>query len=297
MRLRIALILLAFSLALFSPLLQAETTVIDPAIAASHLRASTPAVYPPSALASHITGTVTLAVAIDASGFVTSAKPISGPPALMSSAVQAAKLRVYEPFTEAGNAVAATTTVSIDFGPAAEADPNDVSSATLFAPLAKACHAAVSGNAPVEEQIAICRKAANVADTLPASDYSVDRYTAYVFAATAYSRNHLFEVAVIYADRAIRITEQKHYTDPGISAIYTVRAEAELGLGNLAASDRDLERAESSQRAALTRGATQTADNQSSQNLKALLIFHAQILSALHKSAEAQAKSHEAASI
>jgi TonB family protein len=298
MRLRLAAKLLALTPILLPTVLSSEIpTAIDPDTAALHLKASTPPVYPAAAAAAHISGTVTLAVTIDPSGFVTQAKAISGPSQLMSAAAEAAKLRVYEPFVENGITVTATTTVAIPFEAPLSVDPNDVASATLFVPLARACHQSVSQNRPAEEQIAVCRKAANLADALPADDDSIDRYTAYVFAAEAYSHNRLFEVAIIYADRAIKITEQEHYEDPGISAIYTVRAEAELGLGNLAASDRDLEKAEHTQRAAISTMKATSSNGAPSQNLKALLIFHAQVLSALHKPADAQAKTQEAATL
>jgi TonB family protein len=298
MRLRLVAKVLALTPLLLPRILLSEVpTAIDPDAAALHLKASTPPVYPPSALAAHITGTVVLSVTIDASGFVTQAKAISGPSQLQSAATEAAKLRVYEPFVENGNAVTATTTVSIPFAAPVAADPNDVSSETLFVPLAHACHAAVSKSLPAVQQIAVCRKAANLADALPPDDDSIDRYNAYVFAAEAYNHNRLFQVAVIYADRAIRITEQKHYEDPGISAVYVVRAEAELGLGNLLDSDRDLEKAEHTQRAAISTMKAKGSTKQTSQNLKALLIFHAQVLSALHKPLDAQAKTQEAASL
>jgi TonB family protein len=298
MRLRTVAKFLALTPLLLPVVLASEIpTAIDPDAAALHLKASTLPVYPASALAAHITGTVTLAVTIDPSGFVTQVKAINGPSQLQSAAVEAAKLRVYEPFVENGVAVTATTTVAIPFAAPVEADPNDVSSATLFVPVARACHQAVAQNLPPEEQISVCRKAANLADALPAEDDSIDRYTAYVFAAEAYTHNHLFEVAVIYADRAIKITEQHHYEDPGISAVYTVRAKAELGLGNLAASDRDLEKAEHTQRTAISTMKSSAANAAPSQNLKALLIFHAQVLSALHKPVDAQAKTDEAATL
>jgi protein TonB len=72
-------------------------------------------VYPPAARAAHITGTVTVELAINEQGKVVSARAISGPALLTLAAESAARGFRYTPITVDGVAVKATRTVLFHF--------------------------------------------------------------------------------------------------------------------------------------------------------------------------------------
>jgi VWFA-related protein/TonB family protein len=72
-------------------------------------------VYPPSAKSLRTMGTVVVEVLIDESGHVISARAISGPPALQSSAAQAARQAKFSPTTLSGQPVQVIGTITYSF--------------------------------------------------------------------------------------------------------------------------------------------------------------------------------------
>jgi len=73
------------------------------------------ATYPATALASQIEGTVTLRATIGVNGEVTHVQPLSGPPALISAAVDAVRQWRYKPATLDGQPVEAQEDIAIAF--------------------------------------------------------------------------------------------------------------------------------------------------------------------------------------
>ncbi len=71
--------------------------------------------YPPAALASRIEGTVTLRAAIGVNGEVTHVQPLSGPPALVSAAVDAVRQWRYKPAKLDGQPVETQEDIAIAF--------------------------------------------------------------------------------------------------------------------------------------------------------------------------------------
>jgi TonB family protein len=72
-------------------------------------------VYPPRARQDHIEGTVALSVVIGTDGTVGEISPISGPPALVPSAIDAVKQWRYQPTFLNGNPVEVATRIYIPF--------------------------------------------------------------------------------------------------------------------------------------------------------------------------------------
>jgi TonB family protein len=71
--------------------------------------------YPPSAIADHIEGTVTLRAAIDREGTVSSVKAISGPPVLVAAAEDVVRQWRYEPALRGGQPIETEEEVVIEF--------------------------------------------------------------------------------------------------------------------------------------------------------------------------------------
>jgi len=102
-----------------------------------------------------------------------------------------------------------------------------------------------------------------------------------------------YDTALDFANKAVSVVEQGHDDGSGSSAAYGVRAQAEAQLGDLAAASDDLNKAEDFERRAIAEMGPMNADFVKRQYvpvLKGLLNFHAQVLSALGKQNESEAK-------
>jgi TonB family protein len=72
-------------------------------------------IYPASALANQVQGTVTLAILTDKQGRITEMKPVSGPQELIPAAEAAARQWIYEPTTWEGEPIEFKRQISINF--------------------------------------------------------------------------------------------------------------------------------------------------------------------------------------
>jgi len=72
-------------------------------------------VYPQEAKQRHIQGTVVLKATIGKDGRVGNLTPISGPPELFSAAIGAVQQWRYKPYTMDGQAIAVSTTITVNF--------------------------------------------------------------------------------------------------------------------------------------------------------------------------------------
>jgi TonB family protein len=263
------------------------------------LKQTTP-LYPPIAKAAHVSGQVVLQIEIGKDGHVTSSKVVSGPPMLVGSAQECVKQWVFEPVLTDGTPASASTTVTIRFDLPVPVNPNDEQIASTFFPLDQACIKAVSSNIDPDQQAQACREAADVALTFSDQERFIERRGAFVYASTAMRRAKHYAAALDYANKAVSVVEQGHDDGSGSSAAYGVRAQAEALLGDLAAASRDLSKAEDFEKKAIAEMGTMNADfvkHQYVPVLKGLLNFHAQVLSALGKPEEAEAKAAEAAKL
>jgi TonB family protein len=243
-------------------------------------------VYPPIAKAAHVSGEVKLQIEIGKDGRVTGTKVVSGPPMLVGSAQECVKQWLYEPAMVDGKPVSTSTTVTINFDLPAPVNPKDEQIASRFFPLDQACIKAVSSNVDPDQQADACKKAADIAQTFSDQERFIERRGAFVYASTALRRDKQLAAALDYANKAVSVVKQGHDDGSGSSAAYGVRAQAEAQLGDLAAASDDLTRSEDFERSAIAE-----------MTLKGLLNFHAQVLSALGKQEESEAKAAEAAKL
>lgn len=265
-----------------------------------HILKQTTPNYPPIAKAAHVSGEVKLLIEIGRDGRVTDAKVVSGPPMLVGSAEECAKQWLYQPVLIDGKPVSTSTTITIRFDLPAPVNPNDEQIASRFLPLDRACIKAVSSNIDPGQQADACKQAAEVAQAFSDQERFIERRGAFVYASTALLRDKQPGLAVDYANKAVSVVEQGHDDGSGSSAAYSVRAQAEAQLGELATASDDLDKAEAFQRKAIAEMGTTNADfvkHQYLPVLKGLLNFHAQVLSALGKPDESEAKSSEAAKL
>jgi TonB family protein len=257
-------------------------------------------VYPSIAKAAHISGQVKLQIEIDIDGHVTNTKVLSGPPMLVSSAQDCVKRWLYEPVLRDGKPTPASTIVTVSFNLPAPANPNDEQIASRFFPLQRACMKAVSTNIDPAQQAETCKQAAGIAQTFSSQERFLERRSAFVYASTALLRNKQLKEALDYSNKAVSVVEQGHDDGAGSSAAYCVRGQANAQLGNLVEASDDLTKAEDFEQNAIVEVGGITNDfvkHQYVPVLKGMLNFHAQILSALGKTKEAEAKVAEAAKL
>jgi len=265
-----------------------------------HIVKQTAPMYPPIAKAAHVSGQVKLHIEIGKDGRVIGTKLVSGPPMLVGAAQECVKQWLYEPVLIDGTPASTSTTVTIRFDLPAPVNPNDEQIASRFFPLDQACIKAVSSNIDPDQQADACKQAADVAQTFSDQERFIERRGAFVYASTAMRRAKHYDTALDYANKATSVVEQGHDDGSGSSAAYGVRAQAEAQLGDLAATSDDLNKAENFERSAISEMGPMNAEfikHQYVPVLKDLLSFHAQVLSALGKQGESDAKAAEAAKL
>lgn len=260
---------------------------VDREEAKQHLQKSVPPSYPPMALAAHIQGEVLLKITIGTDGHVKGVEALSGPPMLISSAADTMRERVYSPFLINGVPTEATTTASVVFR---LSDPQDLKDAQHFHHLFAKCNEALRQNAPPRDAIAACQPAGAAADSLTGPFYT-ERRTAYVFYATALLRGQQAKEAVNVGEKAIALAQSYHDDS---SVVYAVTGQAKAASGDMPGADRDLETAEDYARKALYTPTGRSERPVYISTLKSLLKLHAQVLTALGKSADAEEKTDEA---
>ena len=72
-------------------------------------------VYPPAAREQHLEGTVVLNAVVDTTGSIRRVDVVTGPPALVNSAIAAATWRRYHPFLLHGRPVEVATSITVDY--------------------------------------------------------------------------------------------------------------------------------------------------------------------------------------
>ena len=177
---------------------------------------------------------------------------------------------------------------------AQQEDPRDGKTVTLYIPAAEKCTTLVKQHGSPEEQLKACREAADIADQFTPGVHVVERRSAYVFYAMALLSNKQPQPAVEYATKAVGLAKSDREDESGSSAAYAVKAQAEAMSGDLPAADADLVTAERQQRAALDSPAGRGKSANYTHGLKSLLMLHAQVLKAMGKQADADARLTEA---
>jgi len=159
------------------------------------------------------------------------------------------------------------------------------------------CDRQVNQAAPPAAQVETCGKAAQLADALPADAHLPERGEVYVQYAIALIHDGNAAEAVEAGNKAIAVTKKQPYNFSGTSAAYEVTGEALAVAGKLPEADKSLAKAESYQSKALHSPAGPQLKEHYSENMKALLQFHAKILTAIGNQKEADSKLRQAAKL
>jgi len=256
-------------------------------------------VYPPIAMAAHVSGTVELELVIGTDGHVKSAKAISKPDhsqaMLFGAAMDCAKQWVYKPFLVDGVPTEKTVHTTIDFKlPVQSRD--DEKTASAYFPAAEKCRDALR-KPDTSAGVTPCTKAAEIASNFPDQTRFIERRSAYVYAASALFRDKQFQPAMLYAQKAVDVVLQGHDDGSGSNAAYALRAQCNAGLGNLPAADADLTTAENFLRSAiqgLSKDAPDLVKHEYVPALRNELLLHAKVLDALKNTSSAEEKRKEA---
>lgn len=171
----------------------------------------------------------------------------------------------------------------------AEPYPDESVSQSYMA-LDRECRNLVSQHVDPTQAVAACKKVANEADQYKPQSHFITRRAAYVFYTTALIQAKQPQLAVETGDKAVAVVLLGHDDASGSSAAYSVRGQAKAIAGDLAGADQDVERAEVFQRNALNSPVGQDLKAPYTRAMKGLLIFHAQILTAMGKQSAANIK-------
>lgn len=287
----------------------AQTSIqIDPAVAVEHLLDHPKPVYPPIARAAHIGGTVVMVAVIDEQGKVADLSVISGPPMLQEAALQAVRQFTFTPFEHNGKTVSAATFIGIQFtlgvsfstGSVAVVKNLKVDSGMMatsdFLTAYSACNRQVEQPSAGADAVKLCQDAVQKAATLPSNSSALR--AANVAYATALIHDGKPGAAIDPGNRAIAAAQGNRNDVAGASAAYAVTGEALALTGNLPEADRNFSTAEKFAQKAVNEMPTHSSyREQRSQTLKALLEYHAKILTKMGNEKEAQKKLKEAAKL
>ena len=177
----------------------------------------------------------------------------------------------------------------------AKALPDDSISQSFMA-LDRECRSLVSKHDAANAVIA-CKKVADESDKYDPSTHFITRRGAYVFYTTSLIQAKQFQGAIRVGDKAVAVVQLGHDDASGSSAAYGVRGQAEAFAGDLVSADGDLEKAENFERDGLNSPAGHELSFEYSKTLKGLLMFHAQVLTAMGKQDSAAKKNAEAAKL
>ena len=186
-----------------------------------------------------------------------------------------------------GQSVTQSVTVTADAGP-------DDSVSQSYMALDRDCRSLVNKRTDPAQAIAACKKVADEADKFAPQSHFITRRAAYVFYTVALIQGRQTADALTVGNKAVAVVLLGHDDGSGSSAAYSVRAQAEAMAGDPAAADQDLEKAETSERNALSGPAGQSLNAEYTRVLKGLLNFHAQVLTELGKQSAADNKLEQA---
>jgi hypothetical protein len=174
--------------------------------------------------------------------------------------------------------------------------PPDESISQSYIALDNECRSLVNKHDSANAAIA-CKKVADEADKYDPKTHFITRRAAYVFYTTSLIQAKNFQDAIRVGDKAVAVVQLGHDDASGSSAAYGVRGQAKAFAGDLADADWDLDKAENYERDGLNSPAGRELSFEYSRTLKGLLMFHAQVLTAMGKQEAAAKKLEEAAKL
>jgi Gram-negative bacterial TonB protein C-terminal len=247
-------------------------------------------------------GDVKVQIVIDTQGHPTLLTVLSGWVGSHAVAIRSIRGSSYKPFVVDGKPVPVTTVVTLSYNaktpPAPPlTNPDKQNAWRFFSVEQEACNEALRNPSKPEKQLKPCAEAARLAEPLDLDEWSNGLEFTYLAASSAFQNNKQFDQALAFADKTLSRVAQGYGDASTPGSAYLARAEAEIGLKNLTAANIDLSNAELSVRAAVSWIQEDKLKQIYKQKLKKLLEFHARLLTAAGKQAEAKAKLDEAATL
>ena len=216
---------------------------------------------------------------------------------LRQVAAQTAMSFTFTPFLTNGEPGGVAAIISVNFASNEKLKERDTESLIDLLQALEICDQRVNQAAPPADQVETCSRAAQLADTLPADAHLPERGEVYVQYAMALIHDGRVAEAVDVGNKAIALAKKQPYNFFGASAAYEVTGEALAVAGKLPEADKSLAKAESYQSKALHSPAGPQLKEHYSENMKALLQFHAKILTAIGNQKEADSKLRQAAKL
>lgn len=271
---------------------QARALVVTPAV---------PLLSPLASLA-HMYGDVKVQIVIDTQGRPTQLTVLSGWVGLHGVAIRSIRRSSYKPFLVDGKPVPVTTVVTLSYNTNTPPSPPQINAENqnawrFFSEQRDACNNALRNPSKPEEQLKPCTEAATLAEPLDLDESSNGLEFSYLAASSAFQNNKQFVQALAYADKTLSRVAEGYGDASTAGSAYLARAEAEIGLKNLAAASTDLANAEVSVRSTASWIQDDKLKQIYKQKLKQVLEFHARLLTATGNQPGAKAKLDEAATL
>ena len=238
---RLVLFALVTSMPLTSPTQTAPQTVaVDSMSASKNLISMPPPVYPMKAKQLHIQGSVSVELAVDVSGRVTSVRVLSGPVELQQAAIDAFSRGIYRPFVKNGKPCAATISTKINFEMNdAPLSANDTEVATQYFDLHDQCEKLIKKNS--SEAIAVCLKAIEVSKGFSPGAELESRAVAYDDAAKLLLKAGRTEESLALGKEVVTLVAPAGRISQATASAYTTRAQTRLGTGDVTGGMADID--------------------------------------------------------
>jgi len=276
----------------------ASPKAVSEAEARAHLKQKLDPTYPPIAKAAQIQGNVLLSVVIEANGNTSTEKAVSGPPMLVSAALDAVKKWQFAPFMLNGAAIPVTTTLTIPFHlDIPQLTPEQENAAQAWFPLSNQCRSDLKAQ-KTSDALDSCRKLLDT--SMKAGDLTSSDQLARL------DSHELYGHALLMAGRAQEALDEENLAfieslkcltdkDQEYAGPLFWRAIAEANLGKDDAALNDFLAAESTLRHAIAN--LPDMKRNYSQYLAAVLKQHAALLERMGRMDEADKLRADAAAL
>jgi hypothetical protein len=239
-----------------------------------------------------VSGVAVVQVDVDTRGHVIAAIPLDRSRQLIELFKDEAKRITFYPFQENGQPVCVRFSLKYIAG-LGYVDSADAKAEKKFIPLFNRCSAlsaAKAGPGTVDQ----CRLAAEAADNLTTLANNKNRVAAYNYYASALILGNRSKEALTYAQKAVAASDLGFVNISDKAVAYGFRGQARGLTGDPHGAGDDLAKAEALERATLEVPRTPEQRKFDSGALRSVLNFHAQLLTGLGKTAEADKLRDEA---
>jgi hypothetical protein len=244
------------------------------------------------AVKERISGVAVLQVDVDINGHVIAAVPLSGSHQLTDLYGDEAKRITFYPFQENGQPVCARFTLRYAAG-LGRGNSADAKKEAKFIPLFNKCSALSAAKSEPEARDQ-CQLAAEAADQLTTPGNNKNRVAAYTYYASALILDNRPKEALAYAEKAVAACDLGFVEVSDKAVAYGLRGQAHGLTRDPYGADEDLAKVEELERATLEVPRTPEQRKFDSGVLRSVLTFHAQILTDLGETAEADKLRDEA---